>query len=557
MRLSILCMVIACCYAKSIERVSAPSLREFMENYAMRSTPVIITNYSNRFEKITAQHILDKCGHIRMRVSRRNKTSNAWANLQEARIETLSYFVHEGDKTDIVGIFDSPIAKTCPEVFDGYLTVPKYIAQDFFQRVPKSTPFTFRDGWPSLFWGMNGSFGGLHRDAGGTAFWQYVIEGKKEWRVLSPNFLGLSRFRDIDFFSEPAFHVWEATLEPGEMIYIPGNCPHQVKNIGTTIALAGNLISKDSMETMKKIVPYSKSSRNIELQNTLMRRDFDTSFSYEVQDMSWREYKSPYKRQRAENSLFDWVRGHGGYVHKCLEYRTNGMFASCNIPPNETLTKIPSSLIMTIENHSKSGVLSMVRKLDRTNTPYTAMLPTTCQAAYCRPINISEVTVLGANDMRSRNVYVWAQTLTQYEQNRVSMIGSRRWFEGLVPVNDLFNHGERKCIRQQPLKGNNAAMMVSHVDGYTPGEEIFNNYGFKSHFQAYFDYGFIPRSKPSCHDALRLRINTHREFRIECIANSISTMEHMMAELVQAQKVGDTAMIHGAVRWMEKNKPEL
>ena len=34
--------------------------------------------------------------------------------------------------------------------------------------------------------GENNSFGGLHIDVFGSAFWQYVIDGRKEWHIMSP-----------------------------------------------------------------------------------------------------------------------------------------------------------------------------------------------------------------------------------------------------------------------------------------------------------------------------------------------------------------------------------
>ena len=43
------------------------------------------------------------------------------------------------------------------------------------QRIPPQENLVYRDSWPSLFVGLDGSFGGLHMDVAGLSFWQYVI----------------------------------------------------------------------------------------------------------------------------------------------------------------------------------------------------------------------------------------------------------------------------------------------------------------------------------------------------------------------------------------------
>jgi len=272
--------------AEPIERISAPSLRDFMD-YAMQSKPVIITNYSAPFENMTREHILNTCGHLSVKISKFNKNIDTWANLETVRTVNMKNFMNSKENTSEVGIFDYPLPRMCPEMLESW-TVPKYFVQDFFQRVKKKG-FHYKTSWPSLFFGLPDSFGGLHRDSGGTAFWQYVIEGKKDWRVLNT-------MQEITFnFFGDKTRIWEGVVEPGEFIYIPGNCPHQVKNIGETLAMSGNIISKDSIETMKAEVwlrrkrefypPYEM------LYDTIMQPGFDTSFSYDVEDSTWQEFK--------------------------------------------------------------------------------------------------------------------------------------------------------------------------------------------------------------------------------------------------------------------------
>lgn len=283
-------LLIVCIRAEPIERISAPTLRHFMDNYAMHSKPVIITNYSAPFRNMTREHILNKCGHLMVRISEYNKDIHTWANLQTVRMANMKDFINSKENTSEIGIFDYPLPRMCPEMLENYFTVPKYFVQDFFQRV-KEERFRYKSTWPSLFFGLPDSFSGLHRDSAGAGFWQYVIEGKKEWRVLS----SMEKIT-FNFFGESKTQIWEGVVERGELIYIPGNCPHQVKNIGETLAMSGNLISKDSLESMKAEVLRARRQHESHpgyamLYATIMQPGFDTSFSYDVEDTTWEKFK--------------------------------------------------------------------------------------------------------------------------------------------------------------------------------------------------------------------------------------------------------------------------
>ena len=211
--------------AEPIERISAPSLRDFM-GYAMQSKPVIITNYSAPFENMTREHILNTCGHLTVAISQFNKNIDTWANLETVRTVNMKNFMNSKENTSEVGIFDYPLPRMCPEMLENW-TVPKYFVQDFFQRVKKKG-FHYKTSWPSLFFGLPGSFGGLHRDSGGTAFWQYVIEGKKDWRVLNTmqritfNFFGdkSTQFETLYNCNTPFLFLTEASRDLSSLILI-------------------------------------------------------------------------------------------------------------------------------------------------------------------------------------------------------------------------------------------------------------------------------------------------------------------------------------------------
>lgn len=302
--------------SKEIPRISAPSVKTFIQDYAMKGIPVIITNYSDVFQNMTEQNIIETCGKKWVSIAKTRNTTldkpgskHRWANVDRSGggnhlfkiANDIILGTNEEDQS-YYGVFDWPLSRNCPEVLKKYYKVPKYIAQDFMQRVPKEVELNYRDSWPSFFLAQSNSYGGLHRDVFGSAFWQYVISGKKEWHVLSP-FLNLE---DINLV-EPSHVQYTAIVEAGEFIYIPGNSPHQVKNIGKTSALAGNMISIDSFPEMEKEITGSYSSYYMQLQKTLLQPDFDRSFNWNQEDITWDEFKNPKLKPRQKVIIHTYI----------------------------------------------------------------------------------------------------------------------------------------------------------------------------------------------------------------------------------------------------------
>ena len=148
-----------------IERVEAPSLAHFFETYAERQTPVIITNYSHIFSGMSLANIESACGQASVSASRRAEESGNWASLEQCEASrSLAEHMRElsqaapADGADSVGIFDMPLFSVCPSLLEQHFVMPKYFAQDFMQRVPPATALKYRDSWPSLFIGMNGTY---------------------------------------------------------------------------------------------------------------------------------------------------------------------------------------------------------------------------------------------------------------------------------------------------------------------------------------------------------------------------------------------------------------
>ncbi|CAB9519324.1 JmjC domain, hydroxylase [Seminavis robusta] len=143
-------------------------------------------------------------------------------------------------------------------------------AFDLMQRV---TVHQFADYWPALFAGTPGTHTKLHTDPKSMGFFLWLQSGRKRWTVFHPSerpylyprfytdsyvpdVLGMDRvtksgLRANKYLSKrfPLLHrteqVYEFIQEPGQLVYIPPNCPYAEDNIdedGLTVGIAMNIV---------------------------------------------------------------------------------------------------------------------------------------------------------------------------------------------------------------------------------------------------------------------------------------------------------------------------
>ena len=106
------------------------------------------------------------------------KDSAEWAKLESAGSCTVAEFIsslsNEGESRYL---FDWSLPLYAPELVNE-LTIPKYFANDFLQRVAGSDNL-YHDSWPSLFIAPKGVFSDMHIDSFGSNFWMALFQGKK------------------------------------------------------------------------------------------------------------------------------------------------------------------------------------------------------------------------------------------------------------------------------------------------------------------------------------------------------------------------------------------
>jgi ribosomal protein L16 Arg81 hydroxylase len=96
--------------------------------------------------------------------------------------------------------------------------------------------------WITVYAGPPNTSTAMHQDIFDTHTWLAELRGQKTWRLCAPDAL-TKREGEPDAFdgSDLGCDVWEAVLDPGDLIYLPPNWWHQVRNeSSSTLALSGN-----------------------------------------------------------------------------------------------------------------------------------------------------------------------------------------------------------------------------------------------------------------------------------------------------------------------------
>lgn len=282
--------------AKRIPRVAAAScsLSDYLQ-YARSSIPVIFTGLRNitnspGLPDWTLDTLRASCGRSKAVTKtksphRDNQDSvlagkRSWAGLEPAVEMTLAIFLDHLDKNPESNLYlhDINIETFCPSLL-GSLSIPRFFANDQLQQVYSYTNSTVdaeevgisqRDYWPSLFIGGKTTASALHADWGGTSAWMGLLQGRKHWVVASPSARRLLQ-EQVPTSSNPSagrFNadlmqkfmngdddiewadvlrdegLYEDILEAGEVLFLPSECPHQVRNLDTVRSICPWLSGK-------------------------------------------------------------------------------------------------------------------------------------------------------------------------------------------------------------------------------------------------------------------------------------------------------------------------
>ena len=245
----------------SIERRSNLSSDEFFNEYASIGKPVIITDEMKDWKALT------KWSFDFFKSSKDGKSIKREVKDDK---QTLYEVMTLADYIDYISVcerekplyFANCFIYNFPELLKDYKE-PAYL-KSWLQRLPKEILIKYGFDDPELFVGSKGTSIGLHKDPNNCAAWLGIIYGRKQVLLFTPDqekfmYKGEGDLKDqgeVDAFNPdlekfPLFakaKPVEFILEPGEILYIPPNWWHHVKNIENNISLGSIIVNEFNVD---------------------------------------------------------------------------------------------------------------------------------------------------------------------------------------------------------------------------------------------------------------------------------------------------------------------
>lgn len=234
-----------------VERRSHLSYDEFVQEYASVGKPVIITDVMQDWKamkKWTLNFFKSQYGSIEYVVKNDKNEERALMTIADY-IDYMS--VKDSDECLYLANW---VVSYYPELLEDYKE-PVYFS-NWFQRLPRKLLQKYEYDNPEIFIGHKGTSVGLHKDPSSCAAWLGLISGRKKIIFFTPDQKDVLYEGKIDAFNPnlEKFPLYakakpvEVTLEPGEIIYIPPNWWHQVKNLENSIGMGNIFVNECNSE---------------------------------------------------------------------------------------------------------------------------------------------------------------------------------------------------------------------------------------------------------------------------------------------------------------------
>lgn len=251
------------------------------------------------------------------------------------------------------------------------------------------------------------------------------------------------------------------------------------------------------------------------------------------------------------DELFDWAENNGIYIHKCLEYRDEGMFLNCCIDEKTILVAVPEEMHLrhnTTWDSIRDNIVSHLMYPIRSDPWFTYFdfLNVKCYSAICMP-----ETMTGIGYQVLRDYYFGDEEINDPALLvTASTIYSRIWGPPIsagMPIIDLFNHNLQK---HASLSYVNSSSFIVTAHKYDAGEQVYLDYGIDNPHDAFLYYGIVNTTfEPSCADYTDVRWDQYPEKRKKCIADFNMTLEIAEHEFVEAIELDDDVMADGLRMW--------
>eukprot|EP00562_Extubocellulus_spinifer_P019951 CAMPEP_0178599718 /NCGR_PEP_ID=MMETSP0697-20121206/33469_1 /TAXON_ID=265572 /ORGANISM="Extubocellulus spinifer, Strain CCMP396" /LENGTH=571 /DNA_ID=CAMNT_0020237659 /DNA_START=116 /DNA_END=1831 /DNA_ORIENTATION=+ len=342
-------------FLRPIRRLTNISVQEFNDEYSPpeKAVPIVFENAMNDVydpKDWTKEAIIEECGHIPLidpndedcmddleeavvdddchsvRFVNTSMLSEEWAglmnaNLTELNITTLGDMMRLQDTPagSHLYLHDAPMAYYCPPAVER-IRVPKYFHTDYrnLENDPDLIDEMEVGHFPDIFISNKGTGSPLHADAHMTRFYFQLLSGKKLWRVLPPSeywragpsideddYYPTKFGADIinpDFEEFPDLDgalVYEAVLNPGDVIFVPEGWGHQIYNLEDSMATSMNFVDWHALPAFLRHKLHEKGPA------------FELSYIYRLMTSYLMPVDIPVAPDQEENiDIQDWLDNH-------------------------------------------------------------------------------------------------------------------------------------------------------------------------------------------------------------------------------------------------------
>ncbi|MHC5933203.1 cupin-like domain-containing protein [Nostoc sp.] len=235
----------------AVDRRSNLSYDEFIKEYASIGKPVIITDAMKDWTattKWTFDFLKSECGAIECHV----KVDSLDTDEVMSIADYIDYITAGNSERRLY--LANWFISSHPNLLEDYKE-PIYFP-NWLLRLPRKVLRKYELDNPELFIGHKDTSVGLHKDPNNGSAWLGMIRGRKQIVLFTPDqqeFLydGKVDVFNLDLEKFPLYantNPVEVMLEPGELLYIPLNWWHHVRNLEDSIALGSLLVNEWNSE---------------------------------------------------------------------------------------------------------------------------------------------------------------------------------------------------------------------------------------------------------------------------------------------------------------------
>ncbi len=240
----------------AVERRSNLSYDEFIKEYASVGKPVIITDAMKDWTattKWTFDFFKSECGAIECVVKENNQYTESVMSIADY----IDYMATNRDRNLYLANW---FISYHPNLLQDYKE-PIYFP-NWLLRLPKKLLRKYELDNPELFIGNKDTSVGLHKDPTNGSAWLGMIRGRKQIVLFTPDQQEFLYDGKVDVFNPDLekFPLYintnpvEVILERGEILYIPINWWHHVRNLEDSIALGSLLLNEWNSELFFKSI---------------------------------------------------------------------------------------------------------------------------------------------------------------------------------------------------------------------------------------------------------------------------------------------------------------